>query len=49
MYAFNKIRHNEGDNVYTNENFKRNEKERLPFIKRKVNQGEKEDKVTLYE
>jgi hypothetical protein len=48
MYGFSKIRHNEGDNVYTNENFKRDEKEELSKIKRKINQGEREDKVALY-
>lgn len=48
MYGFNKIRHEEGDNVYTNENFKRDEKELLFNIKRKINQVEKEDKMAVY-
>lgn len=48
MYGFNKIRHEEGDNVYTNENFKRDEKDLLFNIKRKINQVEKEDKMAVY-
>jgi hypothetical protein len=48
MYAFAKLRHAEGDNVYGNDNFRRNQHELLPNIKRKVNSSEKPDKLTLY-
>jgi len=38
MYGFSKIRHDEGENVYMNPNFKCGEKELLLNIKRKINQ-----------
>lgn len=48
MYGFSKIRHDEGDNVYMNENFKKAQKHLLPNIKRKINQTEKDDKIAVY-
>ena len=49
MYGFNKIRHEEGENVYKNENFVRNQEEQLKNIKRKINSStEKEDRMVLY-
>jgi len=47
MYAFRKIRHHEGDNVYMNDNFKQGNRQLLKNIVRKV----KEDKdvtVAIY-
>ena len=36
MYGFKKIRHNEGENVYMNENFKSGSKHLLKNINRKI-------------
>lgn len=47
MYGFRKIRHEDGDNVYENENFKRGNRALLKNIKRKVNL-EKEDRIAIY-
>lgn len=47
MYGFRKIRHADGDNVYTNENFKKGAKNLLKNITRKIRE-DKEDQVQLY-
>lgn len=47
MYGFRKIRHEDGDNVYLNENFKKGNRVLLKNIKRKINL-EKEDRIAIY-
>ena len=48
MYGFSKVRHDEGENVYKNDNFRRYNKSLLRNIKRKINAAEKEDKLMVY-
>ena len=48
MYGFRKIRHNDEDNVYMNDNFRLNGKHLLKNINRKVKE-DKEEQVEVYQ